>query len=68
MTNMNTEKKEQFAKAHEKEVYELLKQLARIPAPTGKEEKESGVLPGLAAQVCHRHGVSGFGRKCDLSD
>ena len=36
---MNTEKKEQFAKAHEKEVYELLKQLARIPAPTGKEEK-----------------------------
>ncbi len=41
MTNMNTEKKEQFAKAHEKEVYELLKQLARIPAPTGKEEKRA---------------------------
>ena len=38
---MNTEKKEQFAKAHEKEVYELLKQLARIPAPTGKEEKRA---------------------------
>ena len=37
----NTEKKEQFAKAHEKEVYELLKQLARIPAPTGKEEKRA---------------------------
>ena len=38
---MNTEKKERFARAHEKEAYELLKQLARIPAPTGKEEKRA---------------------------
>ena len=41
MTNMNTEKKERFAQTHEKEVYELLKQLARIPAPTGKEDKRA---------------------------
>ena len=41
MTNMNTDKKERFAQTHEKEVYELLKQLARIPAPTGKEEKRA---------------------------
>ena len=64
---MNTEKKEQFAKAHEKEVYELLKGLRGFRLRPEKR-KESGVLPGLAAQVCHRHGVSGFGRKCDLSD
>lgn len=38
---MSMEKKEQFAKAHEEEVYELLKQLARIPAPTGKEKKRA---------------------------
>lgn len=38
---MDTEKKERFAQTHENEVYELLKQLARIPAPTGKEEKRA---------------------------
>ena len=48
---MNTEKKEQFAKAHEKEVYELLKQLARIPAPTGKEEKRAA----FCLDWLHRH-------------
>ena len=48
---MNTEKKEQFAKVHEKEVYELLKQLARIPAPTGKEEKRAA----FCLDWLHRH-------------
>ncbi len=48
---MNAVKKEQFAKAHEKELYELLKQLAHIPAPTGKEEKRAA----FCLDWLHRH-------------
>lgn len=32
----------EYAQQHEQELYELVKTIARIPAPTGKEEKRAG--------------------------
>lgn len=37
----NKEKWQAYAAAHEQELYELVKTLARIPAPSGKEEKRA---------------------------